>query len=214
MQTQPIVEKHTPTSDPAAQSEVAKQQVEDVKAATDLFTPARILPVAIDYFTDAANPYELSQDVTYDNGVVKVLLEKGFKWDGASIPAWLPVVPWVVTLLAMHFYQTPWLWIATAIFVLYTIRLLPYMQKMGLHARAACVHDKLYRAQKVARVVADAIMDSVMESDGVPRDVRWIIYGRIRHFGWLAWRRNHLALRAKAAAAQQVQVVPTNQQEN
>jgi hypothetical protein len=196
----------------AVQKEVAQQQVQDVKAATDFFLPQRILPVAID-FSNAANPYELSQDVIYDNGIVRVLMEKTFQWDGASIPPWLPVVPWIASMVGAHFYRTPWWWVATAILVLYTIRLLPYMQKMGLHARAACVHDKLYRAQKVARVVADAIMDSIMESDGVPWDVRFIIHRRVRHWGWLAWGRNRRAMRAMASAAEHVEVTPTKKNE-
>jgi hypothetical protein len=189
--------------------EIVKQQVADVKAAEDLFFPARVLPVAIDYLTDAANPYELAQEVIYDNGIVRVILEKGFKWDGASIPPWLPVVPWVTTMVAMHLWPGVWVLVVAGVLVIYTLRLLPYMQKMGLHSRAMCVHDKLYRAQKVARVVADAIMESIMQSDGVPLDVRWMIYGRVRNFGWIAWRKNKRALRAKADAAKSVEVSPT-----
>jgi hypothetical protein len=188
--------------------EAVKQRIEDVKAASDLFTPSCVLPVAINF--GDADPYELSQEVTYTNGSVRVVLEQGFKWDGASIPAWLPVVPWIATLLAMHLFPSPWLLVVTALLVLYTIRLLPYMQKMGIHARAACVHDQLYRAQKDARVVCDAIMESIMETDRVPIDVRWLIHRRVRHWGWIAWNKNRRALRAKVAAAQQVEVNPSS----
>lgn len=192
--------------EPATPREVVKQRIEDVKAAADVFTPAGYLPVAIN-FRDA-DPYELSQDVKYTNGSVTVFLAKGFKWDGASIPTWLPVVPWVLTIVAILHWPSPWLLVVTALLVLYTIRLLPYMQKMGRHARAACAHDLLYRAQKDPRVVCDAILDSIMETDQVPWDVRFLIHRRVRHWGWIAWSKNKRALLAKAKAAQQVEVNP------
>lgn len=177
-----------------------RKQVKNIAAAEDRFVPAKVLPVVIDFFTDAANPYSLSQEVVYSNGIVRVILEKGFKWDGASIPVWLPVVPWLGNLLAMHLWPSPWLWVVTVLFVVYTIRLLPYMQKMGLHARAMCVHDRLYRTQLTTRLEADAIMDSILETDGVPWDVRTLIYRRLRNFGWIAWRSNKRALAVSAAA--------------
>lgn len=183
-----------------------RQQIQDVRDAKDRFIPSRVLPVVIDFFTDAANPYSLAQEVVYDNGIVKVTLEKDFKWDGASIPIWLPIVPWLATMIAMHFFPSPWLWIVTVLLVVYTLRLLPYMQKMGLHARAMCVHDKLYRAQSIPRLIADAIMESILESDGVPWDVRWMIYRRVRQWGWVAWGINRRALRAKEIAARGVEV--------
>ena len=167
----------------------------------EYFTPPRGLPVVIDFRTDSANPYSLAKEVVYDNGIVKVTMEAGFKWDGASIPTWVPILPWVLTMIAMHFWTGPALWAVTAVLVVYTIRLLPYMQKMGLHARALALHDKLYRAQKTSRVVSDAIAETVMESDGVPADVRWIIHSRLRKFGWIAWRINARALNAKTEAA-------------
>ena len=196
----------TPPAVEQTPKEVVQQRIEDVKAATDLFNPPHILPVAIN-FRDA-DPYELAQQVVYTNGSVNVVLQRGFKWDGASIPAWLPVVPWIASMVGAHFYPSPWWWVGTAFLVLYTIRLLPFMQKMGKHARAACVHDQLYRAQKDARVVCDAIMDSIMETDQVPLDVRFLIHRRVRHWGWIAWRRNRRALRAKATAEQHVEVTP------
>lgn len=194
------------TTDVNAQPPTPAEQVQEVVAATDLFSPRNILPVNIDFVTDCSNPYELSQDVTYSNGIVNVLMEKGFKWDGASIPPWLPILPWVLTMVAMQFVESAWLWAVTAILVAYTIRLLPYMQKMGLHARGCGVHDKLYKAQTVARVVADAIMLSILESDGVPWDVRTLIYRRVRQFGWYAWRRNKRNIPARKAAAKDVEV--------
>lgn len=186
---------------PAPATPVAmRKQVEKIAESHDRFTPAKYLPVMIDFFTDSANPYGLSEVVVYDNGIVRVILEKGFKWDGASIPVWLPVAPWLATMLAMHLWpetwQAAWLLIVTVVLVLYTLRLLPYMQKMGLHARAMCVHDRLYRAQQITRLECDAIMASILESDGVPWDVRTLIYRRVRNFGWIAWMKNKAALAA------------------
>lgn len=178
---------------------------QDVQGVEHRFSPAFGLPVTID-FNDNINPYELAQEVVYSNDALNVRMEKGFKWDGASIPIWIPLVPWVLTVIAMHFVPSNWILIATVALVLYAIRLLPYMQKMGLHSRACCVHDKLCRSQKVVRAVADAVMLEIMEYDGVPFDVRWIIYGRVRNFGWIAWIKNRRALRAKAEAAKDVEV--------
>jgi hypothetical protein len=183
---------------------IVQQQVQDVQAANDRFTPARVLPVFIDFTSH--DPYELAQEVTYDNGIVKVTLEKGFKWDGASIPVSLPLIPWILTIILFLLWDSPWVLVATMVIALYVLRLLPYMQKMGRHSRGACVHDKLYEAQVVARVVADAIFESIMESDGVPWDVRWLIYNKVRQFGWWAWRQNRRALSAKAEAAKSVEV--------
>lgn len=190
----------------AASKTTPRKQLQEIKEAEDLFVPARKLPVAIDYFTDAYNPYEMAEKVVYSNGIVTVVMEKGFKWDGASIPVWLPIVPWVLTLLAMHFYPSPWLWIATALLVAYSVRLLPYMQKMGMHARAMAVHDSLYRYQKrITRLQCDAIMESILESDGIPWDVRWLIYRRVRQFGWIAWWLNKREIQRKLKAAMEAE---------
>lgn len=187
-------------------STVVQQQVQDAKSAEQCFAPARGLPVIID-FSDPLNPYELAQEVVYSNGIVTVTLEKGFKWDGASIPTWLPIVPWLLSVALVPFVPIAWLTLPIALLVLYTLRLLPYMQHMGLHARAMCVHDKLYRAQKISRVVADAIMETILEYDGVPVDVRWLIYRRVRQFGWLAWRHNKQHPIVRVVAAPSVEVI-------
>jgi len=182
-----------------------REQVTAAMDAEHAFIPAHGLPVTID-FDDAENPYELSQVVIYDNGIVRVSCERGFRWDGASIPSWWPVAPWVLTLIGLHFWNGWILWVITAVLVAYTLRLLPYMQQMGRHARAAVVHDKLYRAQKTDRLIADAIMLSIMEYDKVPFDVRWLIYSRLRRFGWLAWRRNKRSASVRTEAANSVRI--------
>lgn len=190
---------------------VAQQQVQGTVDPQDFFTPARGLPVTIDFRTDSKNPYSLAQDVLYDNGIVRVEMEKGFKWDGASIPTWVPILPWLLTMVIAQFYNGPILWGFTTALVLYAIRLLPYMQKMGLHARALAVHDKLYRAQKTSRVVSDAIAETIMQADGVPWDVRMIIYRRLRQLGWTAWWTNQRVLSAKTDAAKKsVEVSPSS----
>lgn len=165
-----------------------------------VFVPAIGFPVVIDY-SDDTNPFSLANEVVYDNGIVHVQLEKGFKWDGASIPSGTLLIPWLATIVLLPLWHTVWAWALTALLLVYSIRLLPYLQKIGRHVRAMCVHDKLYRTQPVSRVVADAIAISIMENDGVPWDVRWIIYGRIRHFGWIAWKQNQKELAAKIAIA-------------
>lgn len=181
---------------------------QDVQGADQLFSPMCGLPVIID-FSDPANAYALSASLRYNNGVVNVECEPGFKWDGASIPVLVPLVPWFVTLLLMQFWPSANVLAVTAVFVAYTIRLLPYMQKMGLHARAGVVHDKLYRAQirGVSRAVCDAILLEIMAFDRVPLDVRWLIYLSVRWWGWIPWRRNRKATAARAEAARDVEVV-------
>jgi hypothetical protein len=162
----------------------------EVKVASEslhLFQPVHGLPVLID-FAVAGDPYQLSEHVRYQNTVVHVAMPRGFQWDGCSIPSWVPLLPWIVSLAVMRF--CPAFWPLVIVALCYSVRLLPFMQKMGRHARAAAVHDRLYRTQPVARVVADAIMLSIMEYDRVPWDVRMIIYIQLRLLGWIAWRRN------------------------
>lgn len=190
-------------SGPAPATPVAmRERIKDIGQADDRFTPAWYLPTKIDFFTDAENPYSLMGEVRYFNGHTNVRLREGFKWDGASIPTWTPVVPWIVTMILMQLWPTWWLWLITVALMAYTIRLLPYLQKMGLHARASAVHDRLCRTQKITRLEADAIFMSILESDGVPWDVRWLMYRRVRQFGWINWMKNKAALkRANAGPA-------------
>lgn len=169
----------------------AKHIAKRVRAAhehTHCFTPARYLPVRIDP-ANAANPYAIAETVRYHDGVVNVEIEQGFQWDGASIPYWWPCIPWLVTT-GLH-YHTPSLmaWLVTVLLVLYTLRLLPWMQHMGRHARAACVHDWLYRTKQVSRPIADAIFLEIMRMDRVPIDIRWQIYANVRLFGWTAYNK-------------------------
>ena len=163
-------------------------RVRAAHASRPCFVPSRYLPVHIDP-ANRANPYLLSQTLLYDDGVVSVKCEKGFQWDGASIPYWWPVAPWVVTLLLHYVWPGPAAWAMTLLLLLYTLRLLPWMQKIGRHVRAACVHDKLYRSQKVYRAIADAILLAIMQYDKVPLDIRWQIYLNVRLFGGRAYRK-------------------------
>jgi len=183
----------------------AKHLLKRVRAAhehTVCFVPAKYLPVHIDP-ANAANPYSLSQTLRYSDGVVNVRCEQGFQWDGASIPYWWPVAPWLLTLLLHHLWCPPWLaWLVSLALVLYTLRLLPWMQRMGRHARAACVHDSLYRTQAVARVIADAIFLQIMVLDRVPIDIRWQIYLNVRLFGWTAFNRKAAAPTDGATSAE------------
>jgi hypothetical protein len=59
--------------------------------------------------------------------------------------------------------------------------------KVGRYARAALVHDVLYRQGNVKRVQADALFLSIMEDDGVKLRDRWPLYTAVRLFGWIAW---------------------------
>jgi hypothetical protein len=172
--------------------------IETASRSAHLFTPAHGLPVLID-FADKSNPYSLSEPVSYQNDVVHVRMPERFKWDGCSIPSWVPLLPWLVWEILCRYVLPRMLsgtplsiacWSTLIAGICYSLRLLPYMQHMGRHARAAAVHDWLYRTQRVARAVADAIMLSIMQSDGVPLDVRMIIYLQLRLLGWTAWRRN------------------------
>ena len=173
-----------------AETRAVKRKLAVVKSSRDLFKPAGALPVLIDFVHYPTDPYQLAENVTYENAIVNVPMEKGFRWDGASIPVWWPLALWLLNLLIAHYAGAVWMWFAAIPLLAYTYRLLPYMQKMGLHARAACVHDKLYRTQPEARIVCDGILLSIMEGDGVPFDIRWQIYTRVRAYGWVAWRAN------------------------
>lgn len=198
---------------------VIEKQIEQVKEGEHKFTakvpvrglyrfePDTGLEVLID-FRRQGDPYELAEEVRYSNSTsedgVHLRAPKGFQWDGASIPTWTPVVPWVVSLLLIH-YWPGWGSIAiSAALILYTLRLLPYLQKMGLHARGCCFHDVMYRLQVVSRIVADAIMESIHEHDNVPIDIRKILYAIVRMTGWWAWRKNA----AKLVAVQAGEIEP------
>lgn len=68
----------------------------------------------------------------------------------------------------------------------------------GLYARAAVIHDFLYRTEglhgEVSRAQSDRIFRLVMQLSGVPGLERWIIFSAVRLFGWIAWdghRRRH-----------------------
>ena len=165
----------------------------------DCFTPPHRLPVYIDV-ADRLNPYSLSETVTYEDNVVRVMCERGFQWDGASIPYWWPTMPWLVTLSAVYLWPGPITVVLSVLLLAYTARLLPYMQRIGRHARAGCVHDKLYRSRMVSRVIADAILMTIMEMDLVPLDVRWQIYLNVRVFGWRAYQSHPLSVQIAAAA--------------
>lgn len=153
------------------------------------FWPNRGLPVWIDV-RNKRNPYQLAESVGYTNPLVKLSMPKNFSWDGASIPTWLPAL--FAQLLCLLVWWKPWgIW-AAPLAIAYAVRLLPYMQVIGIHVRAACAHDMIYRTQPVgvSRAMADAIFLWLMEFDGVPWDARTIIYLNVRAFGGRSWRKN------------------------
>lgn len=165
--------------------------IKRVRAAhehSSCFIPTWYLPVRIDP-ANTENPYSLSANVSYSDGVVSVKLPSGTEFDGASIPSWWPVAPWVLTLAMHDLYAAWWTWCVTILLMLYTLRLLPWMQKIGRHARGAAVHDRLYRTKSASRAIADAIFLEIMRRDNVPWDIRWQIYIPVRLFGWLAYNK-------------------------
>lgn len=56
-------------------------------------------------------------------------------------------------------------------------------------ARAAALHDYLYRTGMVSRAVADLAFLEVMLSDGVRPSRAWAMYYAVRAFGWIPFRR-------------------------
>lgn len=155
------------------------------------FVPAKYLPVNID--PADANPYSLAASVLYANGIVTVKCEKGFQWDGASINSLWVLLPWIGTTVLHHLAAMGCIpswsaWLITLVLVILTIRIAPYLQKMGTHARAACFHDRMYRLGEVDRAIADAIFMEIMRKDNVRWEARWIIYLSVRCFGWIPYR--------------------------
>lgn len=71
--------------------------------------------------------------------------------------------------------------------------LLAVVDDDGPHARAAVIHDYIYRNPglfpRISRKQADQIMDDLMAEDGVGRFKRWIIYRAVRLGGGRAWRK-------------------------
>ncbi|MEW6304704.1 MAG: DUF1353 domain-containing protein [Verrucomicrobiota bacterium] len=58
------------------------------------------------------------------------------------------------------------------------------------YPEAAVPHDWLYRTGTVPRVVADAVLLSLLREQGCPRWQRWPMYLAVRAFGWHAWRQH------------------------
>lgn len=204
--------------DPAKkdQPEVIEKQIEQVKEgdhefkveqiphAGHRFRPDKGLPVWINY-TDPRDPFELYQELEYENGPIKVVIPAGFKCDATSTPIAVFLTPAVFQIIAAVWWAMSWssnvmivLWVIGTLLAIALPWAMPGVGQLGLHARAAVVHDALYRTQIVARVVADAIMWEIMEYDRVHLLPKWMVYMLLRTFGGSAWRRNAARLEAVA----------------
>lgn len=60
----------------------------------------------------------------------------------------------------------------------------------GRGFRAFLAHDVMYRQQRIARVIADAILWSILIQDGVGTLTAFVIHRGVRWFGWMAWEEN------------------------
>lgn len=173
----------------------SKRLLSEVRSSTHRFTPADALPVVINY-QDQVNPFELAEPVRYRNGPLTVTIPKGFKCDATSTPGIVFQVPALANLLAMGLWLAScerWAilcWAASTLLAVVIPYAMPAVGQLGLHARAAVVHDVLYRTQTVSRVVADAVMYEVMEYDRVRWLPRWAIFLLLRVCGGRAWREN------------------------
>jgi hypothetical protein len=65
------------------------------------------------------------------------------------------------------------------------------LPKEGRYARAALVHDYLYRTKTLSRPTADALFLSIMDNDGVSGFIARLMYAAVRLFGWLHYNRDH-----------------------
>lgn len=59
----------------------------------------------------------------------------------------------------------------------------------GIYDNAAVLHDWLYRNHRFTRRRCDWLLLEAMAELGTPLWKRWVIYGAVRAFGWIAWRR-------------------------
>lgn len=64
------------------------------------------------------------------------------------------------------------------------------LPKWGKYGNAAVIHDWLYWSQGRPRRAADGVLLKAMGVLGVGAVVRYVIYGAVFLFGWLAWLRN------------------------
>ena len=55
---------------------------------------------------------------------------------------------------------------------------------------ASIVHDFFYRTQIRSRKEADEIFLKLMLKNGTPKWKAYLMYGAVRIFGWIAWKRN------------------------
>lgn len=168
------------------------------------FKPDKGLPVWINY-TNPRDPFELYEEVTYENGPIKVVIPAGFRCDATSTPAAVFLTPALFQILAAVGWYAVWpVWVMALFWAIGTALaiLLPWVMpgvgQLGLHARAAVVHDALYRTQVVARVVADAVMWEIMEYDRVRLLPKWMVYILLRALGFRAWRANAVQIAANA----------------
>lgn len=60
----------------------------------------------------------------------------------------------------------------------------------GPKMKAAVVHDYFYRNHQVEKSVADRVFLEALESVGVGRIKRSLMYWAVCAFGWSAWRAN------------------------
>lgn len=66
------------------------------------------------------------------------------------------------------------------------------LPKWGKYGNAAVIHDWLYWTQTRPRPAADGVLLEAMGVLGVGAVTRYLIYGAVRAFGWLAWWRNQM----------------------
>ena len=62
--------------------------------------------------------------------------------------------------------------------------------KIGLHRRAAVIHDRLYDTGFYSKKVADLIFLFAMKDDNVNIIKRRLMYIAVKYFGMLSWRKH------------------------
>lgn len=61
---------------------------------------------------------------------------------------------------------------------------------IGKPLRAYVLHDWLYWRQLYTRSKSDSVLMEAMGVAGVSIFKRWVIYGMVRSWGWIAWKNN------------------------
>ncbi len=156
------------------------------KQTRSLFTPLAVTPL------EDGKRWRLINSFSYrTRRGVQIGIPAGFVTDFASVPRLTdPFVALAALFLTLIGYTTGNDWcFGVGYFFTTILVLLAIFRKTGKHNKADAIHDWLYQGHKVSRRAADRIFKEAMEDLNVKQWRVVLMYGAVRAFGWLAYRK-------------------------